>query len=78
MYFLENQQLKKSHLLKKGLDIVIGIGINVHMDESEGVDIDQSWGNLEEFPSNKLDRNKGINTNPNGIKNLNETSKVSE
>jgi len=45
---------------KKGLDIVIGIGINVHMDESEGVDIDQSWGNLEEFPSNKLDRNKII------------------
>ena len=45
---------------EKGLDIVIGIGINVHMDESEGTDINQSWGNLEELPSNKLDRNKII------------------
>jgi len=45
---------------KEGLDVVIGIGINVHMDESEGTDIDQSWGNLEELPSNKLDRNKII------------------
>ena len=43
-----------------GLDIVIGIGINVHMDESEGSEIDQSWGNLEESPSHKLDRNKII------------------
>ena len=43
-----------------GLDIVIGIGINVHMDESEGSEIDQSWGNLEENPSHKLDRNKII------------------
>ena len=42
------------------LDIVIGIGINVHMDESEGSEIDQSWGNLEENPSHKLDRNKII------------------
>jgi len=45
---------------KEGLDVVIGIGINVHMDESEGSDIDQSWGNLDEFPSNKVDRNKII------------------
>ena len=44
----------------KGLDVVIGIGINVHMDESEGAGIDQSWGNLEELPSNKLDRNEII------------------
>jgi len=43
-----------------GLDIVIGIGINVHMDESEGSEIDQSWGNLEENPTFKLDRNKII------------------
>jgi len=43
-----------------GLDVVIGIGINVHMDESEGSEIDQSWGNLEENPSNKLDRNEII------------------
>ena len=43
-----------------GLDIVIGIGINVHMDESEGSEIDQSWGNLEENPSYKLDRNEII------------------
>jgi len=43
-----------------GLDIVIGIGINVHMDKSEGSEIDQSWGNLEENPSHKLDRNKII------------------
>ena len=43
-----------------GLDIVIGIGINVHMDESEGLEIDQSWGNLEENPTSKLDRNKII------------------
>ena len=45
---------------KEGLDVVIGIGINVHMDESEGADIDQSWGNLDELPSNKTDRNKII------------------
>ena len=43
-----------------GLDIVIGIGINVHMDESEGSEIDQSWGNLEESPLLELDRNKII------------------
>ena len=43
---------------EEGLDVVIGIGINVHMDESEGVEIDQDWGNLEENHSNKLDRNK--------------------
>ncbi len=43
-----------------GLDIVIGVGINVHMDASDGVEIDQSWGNLEENPSHKLDRNKII------------------
>jgi len=43
-----------------GLDIVIGIGINVHMDELEGSEIDQSWGNLEENPTSKLDRNKII------------------
>ena len=45
---------------ENGLDVVIGIGINVHMDESEGSEIDQSWGNLEENPSHKLDRNKII------------------
>jgi len=45
---------------KEGLDVVIGIGINVHMDESEGAEINQSWGNLEKLPSNKLDRNKII------------------
>ena len=43
-----------------GLDVVIGIGINVHMDQSEGSEIDQSWGNLEENPSHKLDRNEII------------------
>ena len=45
---------------ENGLDVVIGIGINVHMDKSEGSEIDQSWGNLEENPSSKLDRNKII------------------
>tara|TARA_B100001175_G_scaffold17407_1_gene13201 strand:- start:9 stop:812 length:804 start_codon:yes stop_codon:yes gene_type:complete len=45
---------------KEGLDVVIGIGINVHMEESEGSEIDQSWGNLEENRTNKLDRNKII------------------
>ncbi len=45
---------------EKGLDVVIGIGINIHMDESEGSEIDQSWGNLEENPSFKLDRNEII------------------
>ena len=45
---------------KNGLDVVIGIGINVHMEESEGLEIDQSWGNLEENPSSRLDRNKII------------------
>jgi len=44
---------------ENGLDVVIGIGINVHMDESEGSEIDQSWGNLEESPR-KLDRNEII------------------
>ena len=44
----------------EGLDVVIGIGINVHMDESEGAGIDQSWGNLEELPSKKLNRNEII------------------
>ena len=45
---------------KEGLDIVIGIGINVHMDESEGAEIDQDWGNLEENPENRLNRNEII------------------
>jgi BirA family biotin operon repressor/biotin-[acetyl-CoA-carboxylase] ligase len=45
---------------ENGLDVVIGIGINVHMDQSEGSEIDQSWGNLEENPSHKLDRNEII------------------
>ena len=45
---------------EEGLDIVIGIGINVHMDKSEGSEIEQSWGNLEESPSHKLDRNEII------------------
>ena len=45
---------------KEGLDVVIGIGINVHMNESEGLEIDQSWGNLEESRVNELDRNKII------------------
>ena len=43
-----------------GLDVVIGIGINVHMDQSEGSEIDQSWRNLEENPSHRLDRNEII------------------
>ena len=43
-----------------GLDVVIGIGINVHMDKSEGSEIDQSWGNLEQNPLHKLDRNEII------------------
>ena len=43
-----------------GLDVVIGIGINVHMDKSEGSEIDQSWGNLEENSLHKLDRNEII------------------
>ena len=42
----------------EGLDVVIGIGINVHMNTAEGAEIDQDWGNLEENHSNKLDRNK--------------------
>jgi len=43
---------------EEGLDVVIGIGINVHMNDSEGAEIDQDWGNLEENYTNKLDRNK--------------------
>ena len=34
---------------EEGLDVVIGIGINVHMNESEGAEIDQDWGNLEKI-----------------------------
>ena len=45
---------------KDGLDVVIGAGINVHMNESEGSEIDQSWGNLEDNPSYNLDRNEII------------------
>ena len=45
---------------QEGLDVVIGIGINVHMNDSEGVEIDQDWGNLEENPLNRLDRNEII------------------
>jgi|TARA_B100001540_G_scaffold107802_1_gene96858 BirA family biotin operon repressor/biotin-[acetyl-CoA-carboxylase] ligase len=45
---------------KEGLNIVIGIGINVHMNELDGLEIDQSWGNLEDNHANRLDRNEII------------------
>ena len=40
--------------------IIIGIGINIHMNELEGKDIDQSWVSLDEISNASQDRNKII------------------
>ena len=40
--------------------VVIGIGINVHMSEEEGKEIDQSWISLDELTESINDRNEII------------------
>ena len=40
--------------------VVIGIGINVHMSEEEGKEIDQSWISLDEVTESINDRNEVI------------------
>ena len=40
--------------------VVIGIGINVHMSEEEGKEIDQSWISLDELTESINDRNEVI------------------
>ena len=40
--------------------VVIGIGINVHMSEEEGKEIDQSWISLDQVTDSIIDRNEII------------------
>ena len=42
------------------IGVVIGIGINVHMSEEEGKEIDQSWIALDEVTNSKNNRNEII------------------
>ena len=42
------------------IGVVIGIGINVHMSEEEGKEIDQSWVALDEVTNSKNNRNQII------------------
>ncbi len=42
------------------IGVVIGIGINVHMTEEEGKEIDQSWITLDEVTNSKNNRNEII------------------
>jgi len=46
--------------LNNQVGVVIGIGINVHMSEEEGKEIDQSWIALDEATNTKNNRNKII------------------
>jgi BirA family biotin operon repressor/biotin-[acetyl-CoA-carboxylase] ligase len=46
--------------LDKKIGVVIGIGINVHMSEEEGKEIDQSWISLDEVTDSKNNRNEII------------------
>ena len=46
--------------LNNQVGIVIGIGINVHMSEEEGKEIDQSWISLDQVTDSINDRNKII------------------
>ena len=46
--------------LNDQVGIVIGIGINVHMSEEEGKEIDQSWISLDQVTDSINDRNKII------------------
>ena len=46
--------------LKNQLGVVIGIGINVHMSEEEGKEIDQSWISLDKLTESINDRNEVI------------------
>ena len=44
--------------LDSKLGVVIGIGINIHMNEAEGKDIDQSWVSLDGISNKIHDRNE--------------------
>ena len=46
--------------LNNKIGVVIGIGINVHMSEEEGKEIDQSWIALDEVTDSKNNRNEII------------------
>ena len=46
--------------LNNQVGVVIGIGINVHMSEEEGKEIDQSWISLDELTESINDRNEVI------------------
>lgn len=46
--------------LNNQVGVVIGIGINVHMSEEEGNEIDQSWISLDEVTDSINDRNEII------------------
>ena len=46
--------------LNNQVGVVIGIGINVHMSEEEGKEIDQSWISLDEVTESTNDRNEVI------------------
>ncbi len=52
--------------------VVIGIGINIHMTNKEGKDIDQSWISLDEATNTINDRNMIINNLLNGLFQLTE------
>jgi len=51
---IETQELS-SH---KGIGIVIGLGVNVHMSEEDGEEIDQIWTSLDKTFRKKYDRNE--------------------
>ena len=46
--------------LNNQVGVVIGMGINVHMSEKEGKEIDQSWISLDEVTDSIIDRNEII------------------
>ena len=47
--------------LNNHVGVIIGIGINVHMSDEEGKEIDQSWISLDEVTDSINDRNEIIN-----------------
>ena len=46
--------------LNNQVGVIIGIGINVHMSEEEGKEIDQSWISLDEVTNSRNNRNEII------------------
>ena len=69
---------KMSGILIENLDlegkvgVVIGIGINIHMTDKEGKEIDQSWISLDEATNKINNRNKIITDLLNGLFQLTE------